>query len=230
MSLKLPVKNFDEFCEPTDFQQKKKHGPLLPNNLRCLLTGASGCGKTNCLFSLIFHTNGLRFENIYIICKTLHQPKYKFLEQVLTDIKGIGFHKYTDTTNELLPEDVLPNSIVIFDDVSTESQKNIKNFFAYGRHCNIDIFYLAQTYSKIQKQLMRDNANFLIVFRQDDLNLRHIYNDHISSSNLPFDKFKQICTDIWNKDKYTFICIDKEELSSSKLLRSGFDNFITDIF
>jgi len=41
-----------------------------------------------------------------------------------------------------------------------------------GRHKNIDSFYLCQTYSP--KHLIRDNANFIIMFKQDDLNMRHI--------------------------------------------------------
>lgn len=70
---------------------------------------------------------------------------------------------------------------MIFDDVACENQTNIRNYFAMGRHKQIDSFYLTQTYSKIPKQLIRDNANFLIIFKQDDIHLKHIFGEHVST-------------------------------------------------
>lgn len=62
---------------------------------------------------------------------------------------------------------------MIFDDVACEKQNNIRNYFTMGRHNNIYTFYLCQTYSYVQKQLIRDNANLIILFKQDERNLRH---------------------------------------------------------
>ena len=61
-SIKLPVKNFD-------VGHKKKiegHGDLLLDSIRAIFCGTSNCGKTNSLLVHITHTNGLRFENVYI--------------------------------------------------------------------------------------------------------------------------------------------------------------------
>jgi len=50
-----------------------------------------------------------------------------------------------------------------------------------GRHSDANsVFYLTKTYSKIPKQLVSDNANFLILFKQININLRHIFNNHFS--------------------------------------------------
>ena len=49
-----------------------------------------------------------------------------------------------------------------------------------GRHNNIDSFYLCQTYSHIPKQLLRDNANMIMLFKQDELNLKHVFSDHVT--------------------------------------------------
>ena len=48
------------------------------------------------------------------------------------------------------------------------------------RHANVDCFYFCQTYVRISKHLIRDNANLLILFKQDDINLKHVYNDHVN--------------------------------------------------
>jgi len=68
---------------------------------------------------------------------------------------------------------------MIFGDVAYEKQNNIRSYFCMGRHKNIDSFYLCQTYTHIPKHIKRDNANMNLMFKQDDLNMRHIYRDHI---------------------------------------------------
>ena len=59
--------------------------------------------------------------------------------------------------------------------VACDKQNNIKIYFSRGRHKNVDSFYLCRTYRRTPKHLLRDNANMLILFKQDELNLRHIY-------------------------------------------------------
>jgi len=66
------------------------------------------------------------------------------------------------------------------------------------------VFYLAQTYSKIPKQLVIDNSNFLIIQKQDDTNLRHIFNDH-SSSDMDFSEFRKMSHLCWNQSDFGFI-------------------------
>ena len=93
-----------------------------------------------------------------------------------------------------------------------------------GRHNNIDSIYIGQTYSKIPKQLIRDNVNFLILFKQDETNLKHIYNDHVGS-DMTFEKFKQVCGKAW-KEKYGFLVIDKDQDLNNGRYRIKFDQFI----
>jgi len=49
-----------------------RHNSLLPNTIRALLDGPSNCGKTNVMLSLIESLNGLKFENIYVLSKSLY--------------------------------------------------------------------------------------------------------------------------------------------------------------
>lgn len=172
----LPIRNADAVSISI---KERKHGMLLPNNIRGIIVGPSNCGKTNVMLGLLEHPNGLRFENIYIYSKSLHQPKYEYLRKVMNRISALGYYTFSNNSDVISPEEAKPNSIFIFDDVACDKQDNIRSYFCMGRHKDIDSFYLCQTYTHIPKHLIRDNANLLILFKQDDLNLKHIYNDHV---------------------------------------------------
>lgn len=62
------------------------------------------------------------------------------------------------------------NSIILLDDVACEKQHNIKAYFAMRRHRAVDCFNLHQTYACIPKHFIQDNVNFLVLFRQDEMN------------------------------------------------------------
>lgn len=40
---------------------------------------------------------------------------------------------------------------------------------------------MVQTYTRTPKHLIRDNANLIILFKQDDLNLKHVHADHVGA-------------------------------------------------
>ncbi|CAH1986980.1 unnamed protein product [Acanthoscelides obtectus] len=132
------------------------------------------------MISLLTHPDGLRFENVYLYCKSLYQPKYKYLRELLTPLREIGYYEYSEDANIARPENIKPNSVIIFDDVSSCNQNIIRQYFSFGRHRNTDCFYLCQTYTAAPKHNLKDNINLLILFPQDNLNLKHIYDDHIS--------------------------------------------------
>lgn len=220
----MNMTNFDTFLKKKAVN--KRHSSLLPNTIRALLCGPSNCGKTNVIFNLLFEPNGLKFANVYIFSKSLHQPKYKFLEKILEN-SDVGYYPFTDNEFVIPPNEAEPNSIMIFDDIACEKHNNIRAYFTMGRHNNIDSFYLGQSYSNIPKHLIRDNANLLIVFKQDDLNLRHIYKDHVNT-DVSFDEFRNICAIAW-ENKHGFIVIDKDSEKDTGRYRIGFDRFIKDI-
>lgn len=206
-------------------KKRKKHSALLPDSIRCIICGPSNCGKTNVLMSLLLNANGLRFRNVYIYSKTLEQEKYKYLERILTAIDGLGYFTFSSSEDVIKPEEARPNSIFIFDDVICDKQDTIKAYFCMGRHRGIDSFYLTQTYTRVPKHLIRDNANFLILFKQDDLNLRHIYNDYAVACDMKFNIFRDMCNYCW-REKYGFVVIDLDSDVSGGRYRKGFDNFL----
>ena len=72
--------------------------------------------------------------------------------------------------------------------------------------------------------MVRDNANFLVIFKQDDVNLKHVYDDHVSS-DMKFDAFKDLCLECW-KDKFGFLTICKDFEVDEGRYRQGLDRYI----
>lgn len=221
----LPVKNFDGV--DAGVANFIKHGTLLGGSKRALIVGSSSCGKTNLMLSLLEHPNGLRFENIYIYCKTLSQGKYAYLKAVLQLIKDIEYFEFEDGADVIPPNEAKPNSIIIFDDVVSCNQNIIQDYFSFGRHRHLDVFFLSQGYSSVKKQLLRENTNFIVLFKQDNLNLKHVYDDHVGA-DMRKEQFTQICHECWSKP-YGFLTIDKDSPIYNGRYRKGLDCFITDI-
>lgn len=224
--LSLPVTNQDLIISPNspDKKKHKRHGALFPDYIRAVVCGPSGSGKTNALLSLLLEPNGLRYENIYIYSKSLHQPKYEYLKNVIEKVKGVGYFTFNENEHVIDPSEARRNSIFIFDDVTCEKQDKIRSYYSMGRHQDVDCFYLTQTYTKIAKHLLRDNFNIIVVFKQDDVNLRHIFSEHVCNE-IAYETFKQMCLKCW-EEKYGFLVIVKDDEISKGRYRLHFDKFI----
>ena len=218
----IRVKNMDDKTRGVR-EGASRHGRMLPNTISGIICGPSNCGKTNVMLSLLESPHGVRFENVYVYSKSLHQPKYLYLEKLLGSIDEIGYFTFSDNCAVVPPSEALPNSIFVFDDIACDKQNAIREYFAMGRHSKVDCFYLCQTYAKIPKHLIRDNANLLILFKQDGTNLKHLYNDHVNT-DMTYDDFYDICCECW-RDKYGFLVIDKDSALSNGRYRCGFNEY-----
>lgn len=219
--IRLPITAMNMGCKEL---ARSKHSSLLPNSIRAIICGPSACGKTNLMLQLLTSKNGLKFENLYIYSKSLYQPKYMYLTQIMNNIPELNYETFSNTNEVIAPHDAKENSVFIFDDVICDKQENMQNYFSMGRHKNVDSFYLCQTYAKVPKHLIRDNANLIIIFKQDEMNLKHVYNDHVSP-DITFIQFKNICKKVWN-EKHSFVTIDKESEVNKGRFRKGFDYFV----
>jgi len=92
-----------------------------------------------------------------------------------------------------------------------------------SRHSHVVCFYLCQSYARISKHLIRDNANLLILFKQDGTNLKHVYNDHVNTV-MPYEDFSELCRNCWQQ-KYGFLVIDKDSALTNGRYRKGFNEF-----
>lgn len=219
---KLPIGNFDNFS----FNKLvKRFNLLFPDNTRAVFCGPSNCGKTNAVVAIILHINGKAFMALYNFSKSHNQPKYELLEVVFDGLDEVPYFKYNNNAEIMHPNEVIPYSLMLFDDIQCEKQHNVRSYFSMGRHNSVSVFYLCQSYSKIPKQLIRDNINFLGVFRQDDMNLKHIYDDHVNP-DMSFNNFKILCYKVWNHEKHSFLVIDKESEIDNGRYRRNIDHFI----
>lgn len=135
----------------------------------------------------------------------------EFLEDSGVQCKGgIDATLYGDVAEILDPSayDTSRKNLLIFDDIMLGSQNKAEAFFTRGRHNNIDVIYIAQSYFRLPRQTVRENANFFIFFKQDNKNLSHIYQDHCSVDGVPFETFKDFCTSVWDESKHNFVTID----------------------
>jgi hypothetical protein len=225
-SLSLTIENLDSLCCYQRSEEQCRHGKLLPHTVRAIIAGPSGCGKTNLLLSLLFGEHGLRFENIYIFSKTLYQPKYEFLNNIIKKIPEIQIFNYANNEEIIDPENANINSIFIFDDIVCDKQDKIRSYFCMGRHKLIDTFYLSQTYVKVPKHLIRDNVNVIVLFKQDGINLKHAYDEHVNT-DMRFDQFKEICSKCWEKSNHSPVVIMKDFKINEGRYRMGFDTYIS---
>lgn len=104
----------------------------------------------------------------------------------------------------------------------------MRAIFCMGRHKSVDCFYFCQSYPKIPKHLIRDNVNLLAVFRQDKVNLKHIYDEHVNT-DMVYAQFKDLCSSCWKDDRHGSLVIDKDRPVNDGKYRKGFDCFVVHI-
>ena len=64
-------------------EDHRENIPLLPQNLRGLVIGKIGCGKTTVIFNLLLQPGWLDYNHLYVFGKSHHQQEYKVLREGL---------------------------------------------------------------------------------------------------------------------------------------------------
>ena len=75
--------------------------------------------------------------------------------------------KFFETADVPDPEDldINKNNLMIFDDLQLTKQNKCEKYYIRGRHTNVDCFYLAQNYFMLPRQTIRENTNFICLFK-----------------------------------------------------------------
>ena len=117
-------------------------------------------------------------------------------------------------------------NLLILDDCLLEKQNKAESYYTRGRHNNCDTFYISQNYFRLPRQTIRENANFIILFPQDNKNIAHIYADHCGS-DMDIDEFKKLCHHVWEEgsSSYNFVTIDLTSTKSSGKYRQNLETF-----
>ena len=111
------------------------------------------------------------------------------------------------TNNEIKPINKYKGSVVIFDDMlGAKNSSQIDEFFTRGRHEDLDVYYISQSYFALPRQSIRNNSDRLILFKQTLRDVQSMYYD-IGAYDMKYDEFKEMCRKAWD-EKYNYICID----------------------
>lgn len=95
---------------------------------------------------------------------------------------------------------------VVLDDVLGESNQSFQeSLFQRGRHGNCFGFYLAQNFTKLDRNTVRENTTCYIIFKQKESSLNHIAKN--IETNYEPNEFKIKCREAW-KNKYGYIYIN----------------------
>ena len=73
----------------TDDKVTKNHSPIFPRDIRALIVGKSGYGKTTLLMNLLLEPDMLDYDMLTVCGKSLHQPQYRTLDEAFSK----GFSK-----------------------------------------------------------------------------------------------------------------------------------------
>ena len=156
-------------------------------NLRNVIIGPSNVGKTFYMLKVLEKVGNKR--PIHIITRSPNQyPTYK----TNTEIKPINNYK---------------GSVVIFDDMlGARNSSQIDEFFTRGRHEDLDVYYISQSYFGLPRQSIRNNSDRLILFKQTLRDVQSMYYD-IGAYDMKYDEFKEMCHKAWD-ERYNYLCID----------------------
>ena len=122
------------------------------------------------------------------------------------------------------PKDLNPTekNLLILDDCFLGPQNKAEAYYTRGRHNNCDTIYISQNYFRLPRQTIRENSNFIILFRQDNRNLNFIHADHCS--DIPIDEFKEFCKKVWSVH-HNFVVIDLSSQTMNGKYRRNLDSF-----
>ena len=165
------------------------------NNNRTLLVGPFYSGKT---YLMLKNLSRIPDRDIYIITKS---PPEQYINSKI---------KIKETSDEIKPLNEYENGIIVFDDnLGSSNCRFIDQFFIRGRHNNIDIYYLSQSYFDLPKRTIRNNSKKIILFNQTLKDFEHIYRD-VAGYDMNYDEFKELCRKSWDED-CNYLCIDRSK-------------------
>ena len=163
------------------------------NNNRTLLVGPSFSGKTYLMLKILSRISD---RDIYIITKS---PLEQYTNSKI---------KIKEINDESKPLNEYENGIIVFDDIlGSSNSRFIDQFFIRGRHNNLDIYYLSQSYFDLPKRTIGNNSNKIILFNQTLKDTEHIYRD-VAGYDMNYDEFIDLCRKSWEED-YNYLYIDR---------------------
>ena len=219
-----PLKNYSN----TEVSFNPCRDELAPKTpCRILITGATGCGKTNLLFNLIF--DYLCWDRLYINCRDPSESKYTLLHNILSKVqqkeKSEDFYWFNSTSEGVVDVDDIDKrfkNVIVFDDFVSERAAidKINALFLRGRKKNATIIYLSQSYFATPK-IVRLQCNYQMFFAiKDDREVRNIF--QTNSMGLNKDTFLKVFRDA-TSEPYSFLMLDLHTDEENLRIRKNLD-------
>ena len=203
-NIKLDINNYRTVCKDCYNKKKRKNNLIQQpktengndiNNNRTLLVGPSFSGKTYLMLKIL---SRMIDRDICIITKS---PPEQYTNSEI---------KIKETSNEINPLNEYENGIIVFDDfLGSSNSRFIDEFFIRGRHNNLDIYYLSQSYFDLPKRTIRNNSKKVFLFNQTLKDIEHIYRD-VAGYDMNYDEYKELCRKSWEED-YNHLYIDRSK-------------------
>ena len=152
-----------------------------------VIIGPRNVGKTYYMLKVLQKIGDKR--PIIIITRSLNQyPTYK-------------------TSNEIKPINKYKGSVVTFDDMlGAKNSSQVDEFFTRGRQENLDVYYVSQSFFALPRQIIRNNSDRLILFKQTLRGVQIMYHV-IGAFDMIYDEFREMCRVAWS-EKFNYLCID----------------------
>ena len=183
--------------EITNFHQQPKIESGNKNN-RTLLVVPSFSGKTYLMLKIL---SRIPDRDIYIITKS---PPEQYSNSKI---------KIVEISDEIKPVSEYENAIIVFDDILGSSKSRlIDQIFLTGRHNDLDVYYLSQSYFDLPKRTIRNTSNKIILFNQKLKDIEHKYRD-VSGYDMSFDEFKGLGS--WEAD-FNYLRVDRSKKKENK--------------
>lgn len=177
---------------------------LISHPFRCLITGASGGGKTNAMLNMIDKLNC--FERFYFFVKLMGDdplydqiliPKLKQAEEkhdipILMEY-SCDLDDLPDVTAVSEGVDSNYQNLIVFDDMLDEDNRSLKKVSAYFtkmRKKNCSLAYIGQDYFGTPKKIRRNCNLFIFTHITSEKDLRQIHQD--LARELDFATFKNM--------------------------------------
>ena len=111
------------------------------------------------------------------------------------------------TSTEITPINKYKGSVIIFDDMlGAKNSSQIDEFFTRGRHEDLDVYYISQSYFALPRQSIRNNSDRIILFKQTLRDVQSMYYD-MGAYNMKYDEFKEMCHKAWS-ERFNYLYID----------------------
>jgi hypothetical protein len=214
--------------------------PRVP--FRWIFTGPSNSGKTNLARWVLdkFYQKSPKesfFERIYLFSPTAKlDPVWKDLVGLrnsdrITELENGGKEKLFEIIErgnrrtKALGKDKAPNTLVIIDDgiadVKFMNSRPYTRGFIAGRHGNISIMKMTQSYNKVPR-IARMQATALSMFPSKTTEIERLWDEHgpIGMGKWEFVDMVKYAINKTEEEKYPFLFIDTDKPEQERFRRS----------